>query len=310
MFSGKSYFQGHNQDVKKLQDEIQHLAATKAPVLITGEKGSGKSFLAKYTHSLSSRKNNPLYVIDCSANFSEVRNQILGYRDATGSFNKGAFETGHTGTVVLENIESLEEKFQDKLHTIIQDLKDYDLDIRLIATTTKNLQKLVSSGAFSRSLYSFFASNCICTVPLRERKEDLKYFVSQTIQVIAQKEGVEAPQVKDDFNQKISEQYLSENFNELIEIIRSCFQKRTDNTLSFQLDNPDNTSSFHSADESNEIKLMSLKDAEKILIQKALIHTAENRTQAAKILGVSIRTLRNKINEYRVKGHNYFINLR
>ena len=65
-----------------------------------------------------------------------------------------------------------------------------------------------------------------------------------------------------------------------------------------------------SDDESEGIRLMSLKDAEKLLIKKALIHTSENRTQAAKILGVSIRTLRNKINEYRTDGNSFFLNLR
>jgi two-component system response regulator FlrC len=65
-----------------------------------------------------------------------------------------------------------------------------------------------------------------------------------------------------------------------------------------------------SEDDSDGVRLMSLKDAEKLLIKKALVHTSENRTQAAKILGVSIRTLRNKINEYRTEGSSYFVNLR
>ena len=70
------------------------------------------------------------------------------------------------------------------------------------------------------------------------------------------------------------------------------------------------TISFTSEDDEDGFKLMSLKEAERLLIKKALIHTSENRTQAAKILGVSIRTLRNKINEYRNDGQNYFVNLR
>ena len=95
-------------------------------------------------------------------------------------------------------------------------------------------------------------------------------------------------------------------------MIEQASQNQTDGVIDINaLEVGDKKSEFKSAELDEEgFKLMSLREAEKLLIKKALIHTSENRTQAAKILGVSIRTLRNKINEYRHDGTNYFVNLR
>jgi two-component system response regulator FlrC len=110
---------------------------------------------------------------------------------------------------------------------------------------------------------------------------------------------------------RINSHYWANNIHELKQVISSSFNNNSSLLDESAYEVTDKKSvSFMSDDDSDGVRLMSLKDAEKLLIKKALIHTSENRTQAAKILGVSIRTLRNKINEYRTEGSSYFVNLR
>ncbi|MBP9674072.1 MAG: sigma-54-dependent Fis family transcriptional regulator [Bacteriovoracaceae bacterium] len=305
-------FVGNNPLFLDVLKVAESLACSKAPFLITGEQGTGKRSLAFHIHSKSARKDKPFMVIDCSGSHQDVRNNILGYRDeSTGKFHKGVFERANGGTVVLSHIEDLEESFQNRIYTIIQELPDYDIDLRVIATTTKNLSKYVGAGTFSRVLYSFFSATFIHVPALRERKDDINTLVDCFVTELSQKNSVQKPQVPSDMLESFKQEYWACNVRELKEYVEGCFSARQDNALT---KTPETTShkkvensSYASGD---NIKLMSLRDAEVLLIQKALMFTSENRTQAAKILGVSIRTLRNKINEYRVTGHSYFINLR
>ena len=105
--------------------------------------------------------------------------------------------------------------------------------------------------------------------------------------------------------------YWANNIHELKQVISTSINNNSSllDESAYEVADKKMTN-FMSEDDSEGIRLMSLKDAEKLLIKKALVHTSENRTQAAKILGVSIRTLRNKINEYRTDGSSYFVNLR
>ncbi|MBT4790039.1 MAG: hypothetical protein HON90_00585, partial [Halobacteriovoraceae bacterium] len=111
---------------------------------------------------------------------------------------------------------------------------------------------------------------------------------------------------------KIASFYWAHNVAELKSVIESTIANSTTNTIDVTAIEIGEKKAETVANDMDEdgMRIMSLKEAERLLIKKALIHTSENRTQAAKILGVSIRTLRNKINEYRGDGNNYFVNLR
>ena len=155
------YF-GQDPKIVKALKVASNVAVTKAPVLVVGEAGVGKKTLAQYIHQNSTRTNKPFVTVDCSGEANQVENEILGYRDAqTGRFIKGAFENANGGSVVLVNIDGIQDDFQKKLHKILGELEDYDIDIRLIATTTKNLSKLVGAGRFYRGLYTALSSNII-----------------------------------------------------------------------------------------------------------------------------------------------------
>lgn len=303
---------GINPKFLKAVEFAKNVAVTKSPVLIVGESGTGKRTLCSYIHLKSARNEKPLLVVDCSKKGKEVENDILGYRDEDGKFHKGVLERANNGMVVFANIECLEEGFQKKLYTILSELTDYDLDIRAIATTTKNLSKYVGSGRFYRALFSFFSGTQITMPALRDRKEDLRGITEYYRNLYAHENNLDSIQVTDDALEKISSYYWAQNYNEFELVIENSV-KNCENGIvdrnAIEVGEKKSESRL-SDDQDDTLKLMSLKEAEKLLIKKALIHTSENRTQAAKILGVSIRTLRNKINEYRSEGTQYFVNLR
>ena len=300
---------GKDVKVLKALSTAKNVSVTKAPVLISGEAGVGKRTLGLFIHQNSSRCDGPLISVDCAQEPQDVENSILGYRDQeTGRFHKGALESANGGTVVFSNVDGLEDNFQKRLHSILNELPDYDIDLRIISTTTKNLSKLVGSGRFYRGLYTAISANSINLIPLRERISDLQMISNQLMEISSNGDKV----IGQDGMNKICSHYWTHNIQELKAIIEASVEKSEGNCLEANeiLIGERRAVSMMSEDDSEGIRLMSLKDAEKLLIKKALVHTSENRTQAAKILGVSIRTLRNKINEYRQDGSAFFVNLR
>jgi len=299
----------------KIEKSIQfakNISISKAPILIVGEIGVGKKSLAKYIHANSNRVDGEFKLVDCALDPMEVEKVILGHRyEDTGRYQKGILELANGGTVVLSNIDALEEVFQKKLHKIFNELEDYDIDIRIVATTTKNISKLVGSGRFYRGLYTYISSNSIYLSPLRERTLDIEMMAKHYISEYNIANG-KAITINEEALRKITGHYWTHNVQELKTVIEASLNNcETDTLTDDDLTIGEKRAVMMIAEDDSEgIRLMSLKEAEKLLIKKALIHTSENRTQAAKILGVSIRTLRNKINEYRNGGSAYFINLR
>lgn len=283
------------------------------PILIIGEAGVGKESLGIYIHEESNRKNNEYMVVDCARNDRSVEDEILGHRDEiSGRFNKGILEKANGGTIILRNVDGMTESFQKKIHKIFLELNDYDIDLRVIATTTKNISKLVGAGRFSRALYLYISETQISLPPLRERKEDIDWLAKNFLVEAASEHDLPVPELTIEALDKLLNYYWSLNIAELKSVIHASIKNAHDGILGLEDLCIGERRMINAGPEGDEdgIKLMSLKEAEKLLIKKALIHTSENRTQAAKILGVSIRTLRNKINEYRNDGSNYFINLR
>ncbi len=304
---------GHGPKSLKIISHAQNLGLTKSPVLIVGDPGVGKKSLARYIHEQSSRKNFNIVVVDCSQECKLVENAVLGYRDETqGKFIRGALETANGGTVIFANIDLVEENFQKRLHNILLELKDYDLDVRLIATTTKNLSKLVAAGRFQRGLYTMFAAASISLHTLKERREDIDYIAKYFCETLSKQLGKEGSFLNTESIAKLTQNNWNYNLTELKNVLEDTIMKMDKAEIEpIDLAIGERKTFQKSEDGSEEeLHLMSLREAERLLIKKALIYTSENRTQAAKILGVSIRTLRNKINEYRNEGTNYFVNLR
>ena len=302
---------GQDPKIQKAISIARNVSVTKAPVLVVGEIGVGKRTLGQFIHENSNRSTFDLAVVDCAQEPQIVENEILGFREEdSGRFNKGVLEQANGGTVILANIDGLEDDFQKRLHKILIELDDYDIDIRILATTTKNLSKLVGSGRFYRGLYTLVSSNVITLNPLRERLGDLEMIARHFLQTFLKTDGEVI--INTIALDKILNHYWTHNIQELKTVLESSAANIETNILTEEdlAIGEKKAVNMISDDDGEGIRLMSLKEAEKLLIKKALIHTSENRTQAAKILGVSIRTLRNKINEYRNNGSAYFVNLR
>lgn len=304
---------GRDSRVLKNLKFVEHIASTKAPALITGELGVGKRTMAQYLHSLSNRKDRPYAVIDCSADPKEVEDKILGYHDPeSGRFIKGALESTNGGTVTLAHIDGLPEDFQGRLIQIFDELSDYDIDLCILATTTRNLSKMLGLGKFHRGLYAYFANTQISMISLRDRVGDIQFLSQELLKILSEEKNCMVPGVEEKVNEKLFSHCWTHNVGEMIEVMKETFDRSNKSIIT--LDNlalgDRRVLQGLSGSDGDGLKLMSLKDAEKLLIKKALLHTSENRTQAAKILGVSIRTLRNKINEYRDEGSQFFLNLR
>lgn len=300
---------GKDPKIQKALSVAKNVSVSKSPVLVVGEAGVGKKSLASFIHEFSNRSGQAFELVDCSQEAQQVENAILGYREEeSGRFVRGVLEKGNGGTVVFANIDGLEENFQKRLHKVLNELDDYDIDIRIIGTTTKNLSKLVGSGRFYRGLYTLLSSNSIQLIPLRERINDLKMIIDHYLVEFGGREIT----IEDSAMDKILSHYWTYNVQEVKSVIESSVQNVQGESLTESELTIGEKKSVNITidDEADGIRLMSLKEAERLLIKKALIHTSENRTQAAKILGVSIRTLRNKINEYRNDGSAYFVNLR
>lgn len=304
---------GNHPKFNNALETARNVAVTKTPVIISGEAGSGKKALGAYIHNNSVRKNARLEIVDCTFDSQTVEKLVLGYRDdQTGKFNRGVLELANGGTVIFANIDALDENFQKRLYTILQELPDYELDVRILATTSKNLSKLVGAGKFTRALYTYFSGAQIDMISLRERGTDVELIARHFIEEFVQENDVGDISLCSDAARKLTDYNWNNNLHELRTFIRKTLSNMEGKTLDVQaIEKGERKVEFTSSETDEDgLKLMSLKDAEKLLIKKALVYTSENRTQAAKILGVSIRTLRNKINEYRSEGTVYFVNLR
>ena len=132
---------GKDLKVQKAMDMAKSFSMLKSPILIKGESGVGKKTLGRFIHENSNRRKGAFLIVNCAQDPKVVSNSILGYRnEETGKFYRGVLEAGNGGTVVFANIDALEEEFQKRITTIFNELEDYDLDIRIIATTTKIYQ--------------------------------------------------------------------------------------------------------------------------------------------------------------------------
>lgn len=304
---------GNHPKFNQALETARNVAVTKTPILISGEAGSGKKALGGYIHTHSARKNAKLEVVDCSEDTQTVEKIVLGFRDdESGRFNRGVLEVANGGTVIFANIDALDESFQKRLYTILQELPDYELDVRIISTTSKNLSKLVGAGKFSRALYTYISGAQIDMIALRERGTDVELIARHFINEIAAEMETGNVELAEEAARKLSDYNWNQNVTELRAFIRKTISNMEGNTLDLEaIEQGERKIEFTGGEiDEDGFKLMSLKDAERLLIKKALVFTSENRTQAAKILGVSIRTLRNKINEYRSEGTIYFVNLR
>lgn len=298
--------------MKKLLKMAENVAQGKATVLITGESGTGKELLSRFIHAKSARSQKPFVAVNCAAlPDGLLESELFGFEKGafTGADQRkiGKFELAQDGTFLLDEVSELPLLLQSKLLRVLQEgeierlggRSPISVNVRLIATTNRPLEEMVKSGEFRQDLY--YRLNVIpLKVPaLRFRPRDIEYLARIFLEIYCQENNRSEKTFSTDALNKLKSYEWPGNIRELQNLIErlvlTCDSEMIEpNHLPLDVQE----SVLHQGLEAG----MTLSEAERLLILKTLEHTSQNRTKAADILGISIRTLRNKLNEYRKEG--------
>lgn len=290
------------------------IAPSRATVLIQGETGTGKEVFALFIHRHSGKAERPYVAINCaSLPDGLAESELFGHEKGsfTGATNKkiGKFELANHGTIVLDEISEMSMPIQAKLLRAIQERvidrvggsKPIPIDVRIIAISNEDLRKAVNKGKFREDL--FYRVNVIpfTIPPLRERKGDIPLLVQHFLEKYSSLNGRGMATISDEALSALMDLEWKGNVRELENTIeRATLLTEHETILPEHLFLEDAANDKH-----KPIQIrpgMTVKEMEKDLIFKTLQEVNDNRTHAADMLGVSIRTLRNKLREYKEKG--------
>lgn len=345
---------GEGVQMKKLRQLISKVAPTEATVLVSGENGTGKELVANELYRRSNRANQPFIRVNCAA-VSEtlIESEFFGHEKGafTGALQKreGRFELANNGTILLDEISEISPRLQAKLLRVLQERefervggnKTIKVNVRVIATTNRDLQKSVERGEFRQDLYYRLNVFPIHVAPLRERRDDIARLAEFFVERFARKHGVRVRGIADDAMALMQAHTWPGNVRELQNTIeRAVILTESGSMLrgaSLGLLMPSAPVAVPAmvaapavavgvlepgsplpqvpampipaiappvvpAEPPAEEPIITLDELEKRQILRALEHTGGNRTEAARILAISIRTLRNKIALYREQG--------
>jgi two-component system response regulator PilR (NtrC family) len=300
---------GNSPAVKSLLKNITKLARNQAPVFIHGESGSGKERVAKMIHQQGSRSDGPFVPVNCGAIPAELmESEFFGH--LKGSFTgahsdkEGLFQAANGGTLFLDEIAELPLNMQVKLLRVIQEkavrtvgaAQEKPVDVRILSASHKNLVQLVANGAFREDLY--YRINVIeLTIPsLRERKEDIPLFIDQLLHNLADKMGMELPSIDETAITTLQDYHFPGNVRELENILERAIALSDNNTITtHDLHLKAVTNNETAASDMPATEPMNLAGQERQSIMQALEQTRWNKTAAAKLLGLSLRQLRYRL---------------
>ena len=316
---------GDSDVMHTLRTRIAKLARSQAPVYISGESGSGKELVARQIHQLGPRSEQPFIPVNCGAIPDELmESEFFGHKK--GSFTgaivdkTGLFQAAHGGTLFLDEVADLPLQMQVKLLRAIQEkavrsigsTQESPVDVRILSATHKNLSALVSNGSFRQDL--FYRINVIeLPVPaLRERNTDIPTLTHHFLQQLAQQNNTPMPSLDNDALEVLSRYRFNGNVRELENILERAMTLCEDNNIrsgdlqliQHQINDalPEDT---HSIYEDNKQASTSppplgpyLDNTEKQAIIKALEQTRYNKTAAARLLGITFRALRYRLQKY------------
>jgi transcriptional regulator with PAS, ATPase and Fis domain len=293
------------------------VAPSNSTVLILGESGTGKELLASYIHHHSLRKQGPYLAVNCAAlPESLAESELFGHEKGafTGAIQRkiGKFELANNGTILLDEITEMTTPLQAKLLRVLQEReidrvggkKPIKIDVRIIAVSNIDVRQAVRDGKFRKDLFYRINVIPITIPPLRKRKGDIKLLSNYFLEKYSAKNNLEVKGISDDTISLLLKYDWKGNVRELENTIeRAVLLARGEIIMPKHL--------FLEEDDLNEddpISIragLSVKEMEKELIFKTLEEVNGNRTNAAKMLGISIRTLRNKLREYKGSGKTW-----
>jgi len=299
---------GASEAIRAALELAHRVAASDATVLVLGESGTGKEVLAREIHKASPRGTRPFVAVNCSAiPETLLESELFGHEK--GSFTgavrqkKGRFELAEGGTIFLDEIGDMSAALQAKLLRFLQDRRlqrvggsaDIAVDARVIAATNRDLERDVADGRFREDLFFRLNVVTITVPPLRERADDIPLLVEHFLRLHVP-EGARPKKVSPRAMRLLMGYLWPGNIRELENAIqRAVVLARGETVFPEQL--PPRVREADPA-EGGAAKGRTMREVERDVIVKTLRETDGNRTRAASILGISRRTLQNKIKEY------------
>jgi two-component system, NtrC family, response regulator AtoC len=307
---------GQSAVMSEIFEIVQQVAPTRATVLITGESGTGKELIAKAVHQLSPRAKMPFVTVHCAALAPTLlESELFGHERGafTGAHERriGRFELAQGGTLFLDEIGEIDQTIQVKLLRFLGERtfervgsnKTLSADVRLVAATNKNLEELVKAGKFREDLFFRLRVVEIELPPLRERTGDIPLLAQNFLREFAKENGKAVNDFTADALETLMNFSWPGNVRELRTAIEHAVVLSRGDRISLR-DLPTSVRGGHSLNDAKllQTKDLTVKDAEKQLIQRALKETDGNRTRAAQKIGMSRRTFHRKLHEYHLEG--------
>ena len=301
-----------DKEMLRLINLVKSVASSTSTILIQGESGTGKELFARYIHQHSERKGKSFVAVNCAAIPENLlESELFGYEKGafTGAVSKrsGKFELADGGTILLDEVSEMDSQLQAKLLRVLQEFEidrvggrePVPIDVRVVATTNVDLKQAVEERKFREDLFYRLNVIPLKIPPLRERREDIHLLVDHFVKKHSLKCQKEVPQISPEVLSVLKDFEWRGNVRELENVIERTVLLHKDEVLL-----PEHLV-IEEVDRSGEEKGSSsasngsVKEMEKELILKTLEELEGNRTHAARALGISIRTLRNKLKEYK-----------
>ncbi|OGJ90904.1 MAG: hypothetical protein A2268_09685 [Candidatus Raymondbacteria bacterium RifOxyA12_full_50_37] len=300
---------GKNRAMDEINKLVITVAQSNSTVLITGESGTGKELIARGIHLNSKRNRLPFIKINCAAMPDTlIESELFGHEKGsfTGALRKtrGKFELADGGTILLDEIGEMPLMTQAKLLRVLQEKEinkigaelPIPVDVRIVATTNRELKSEIAKGKFREDLYFRLNVIPIHLPPLRQRKDDIPLLVDHFIRTFNEENGLMVTGIADNALKALKEYDWAGNVRELENAIERAVVLTRTGILQpevFTL-----TESLRTGGTNAIVPGTTIAEMEKQLIYKTLEYYKNNKTKVAEILGISIRTLRNKLNEY------------
>lgn len=308
---------GHSEAIRKCKAMIRKLARSQAPVMISGESGSGKELAARLIHDLGPRSDQPFVPVNCGAIPTELmESEFFGHRK--GSFTgaaadkEGLFQAADGGTLLLDEVADLPLHMQVKLLRAIQEKavlpigarREVPVDVRILSASHQPLKPLVEAGKFRNDL--FFRLNVIeLPMPgLRERRDDIEELARRFLREITEQwDEEEIPEITAEAMQALRDHHYTGNVRELINILQRAVTMCENNRIRYEdlmleqvsVHEQDNALNERTNDQSLDTYI---EDIEKKMLEDALLKARYNKTKAAELLGISFRSFRYKLKKF------------
>lgn len=311
-----------SETMRRILAMAEQIAPSEASVLITGESGTGKEVIARHIHRKSNRSSKPFIAVNCAAIPANLmESELFGHEKGsfTGAAARriGKFEEANGGTLLLDEISEMDVGLQSKLLRAIQEReidrvggnKPVKVNIRILATSNRDLEAEVKKGSFREDLYFRLNVINLALPKLADRVDDIPPLAEYFIEKYSKANGMPTRPLSAEAARKLQGYSWPGNVRELENILHRAVLLAQGNVIDEQAillpvnASKEATSSIPNTqspipNKRSELVGRTVEDVERELILDTLSHCLGNRTQAAQILGISIRTLRNKLNQY------------